>query len=232
MWRSIKKGLWLVVALLLLLIFLYQFWIFMHICWWIGHNPDTTRFMQLRLEQLQQKNPRFKLKQSWVTYGRISPHLKRAIIAAEDAKFVEHEGFDWDGISQAVEKNIKKGKIVAGGSTITQQLAKNLFLSASKSYIRKMQEGVITSMLEYMMSKERIFELYLNVAEWGNGIFGAEAAARHYYGISAAMLDAQQAATLAAMLPNPRFYERHREARGLLKKTNIILSRMHSVEIP
>ena len=111
-------------------------------------------------------------------YERISANLKRAMVAAEDAKFVDHEGFDWDGIQLALEKNQKKGRVVAGGSTITQQLAKNLFLSPSRSYLRKAEEAVITVMLEALLPKRRILEIYLNVIEWGSGVFGAEAAAR------------------------------------------------------
>ncbi|MCE9633201.1 MAG: monofunctional biosynthetic peptidoglycan transglycosylase, partial [Methylophilales bacterium] len=150
----------------------------------------------------------------------------------EDAKFVDHEGFDWDGIEKAFDKNLKKGKIVAGGSTISQQLAKNLFLSGRKTPWRKLEEALITVMLEKLMSKRRILEIYLNVIEWGNGVFGAEAAARHYYKTSAAGLGAEQAAKLAAMVPNPRFYDKHREARGLAKKTGIILARMNQAEVP
>jgi monofunctional biosynthetic peptidoglycan transglycosylase len=167
-----------------------------------------------------------------VPYNKISTHLKRALIASEDAKFVDHEGFDWDGIQKAYEKNMKKGKIVAGGSTISQQLAKNLFLSTKRTPWRKGEEAIITVMLEEVMDKQRIFEIYLNVIEWGNGVFGAEAAARHYYHVSAAQLSAAQAAKLAAMVPNPRYYDTHREAGGLLRKTGIILSRMNDAEIP
>jgi len=167
-----------------------------------------------------------------VPYQRISTHLKRAVIAAEDAKFVDHEGFDWEGIQKAYEKNLKKGKIVAGGSTISQQLAKNLFLSTKRTPWRKIEEAVITLMLEKMMSKRRILEIYLNVIEWGNGVFGAEAAARHYYKTSAAGLGAEQAAKLAAMVPNPRYYDNHRGARGLARKTGIILARVRYVEVP
>jgi monofunctional biosynthetic peptidoglycan transglycosylase len=167
-----------------------------------------------------------------VPYERISVHLKRAIIAAEDAKFVDHEGFDWEGIQKAMEKNQKKGRFAAGGSTISQQLAKNLFLTPSKSYFRKAEEAIITLMLENFWSKRRIFEVYLNVIEWGNGVFGAEAAARHYYNISAAQLGPEQAARLAGMVPNPRYYDRSRGAPGLGRKTAIILGRMPSAEIP
>jgi monofunctional biosynthetic peptidoglycan transglycosylase len=188
--------------------------------------------MEDRLEVLQEKNPNAELKHRWVAYKNISPNLKRALIAAEDAKFVDHEGFDWEGIEKAYEKNLKKGKVVAGGSTISQQLAKNLFLSTKRTPWRKLEEAMITVMLESTMSKRRIFEIYLNVIEWGNGIFGAEAAARHYFGTSAKKLSSEQAAKLAAMVPNPRYYDKHQSARGLNRKTGIILHRMNSAAIP
>ena len=131
-----------------------------------------------------------------------------------------------------MDKNYRKGRVVAGGSTITQQLAKNLFLSSQRSYWRKAEEAVITLMLEALLDKRRIFELYLNVIEWGEGVFGCEAASRRYFGISAAQLDASQAARLAAMAPNPRYYERHPDARGLARKIPIIMARMPSAELP
>ena len=145
---------------------------------------------------------------------------------------MDHEGFDWDGIQKAMEKNQKKGHFVAGGSTITQQLAKNLFLTPNRSLLRKGEEALITLMIEALWDKQRIFEVYLNVIEWGNGVFGAEAAARHYYGSSAAQLSAEQAAKLAGMVPNPRYYDGHRGAPGLGRKTAIILARMPAAEIP
>ncbi len=188
--------------------------------------------MENRLAIMQDKNPDAELKYRWVPYAKISNNLKRALIAAEDAKFVDHEGFDWEGIQKAYAKNLKRGKIVAGGSTISQQLAKNLFLSTKRTPWRKGEEIIITLMLETVMDKRRIFEIYLNVIEWGNGVFGAEAAARHYYRTSAANLSTVQAAKLAAMVPNPRYYDNHREARGLLRKTDIILSRMSAADIP
>jgi monofunctional biosynthetic peptidoglycan transglycosylase len=168
----------------------------------------------------------------WVPYERISPHLKRAVVAAEDSKFLQHEGFDFEAIQRAYEKNLEKGKLVAGGSTISQQLAKNLFLSSEKTPWRKLQEAVITFMLENVMPKRRILEIYLNVIEWGDGVFGAEAAVRHYYGTSAASITAGQAARLAAIIPNPRFYDHKRTTPWLIKKTAIILSRMSSAQIP
>lgn len=223
---------WRVLKWLGIIIVVYQLWIFLHICWWVNHNPSTSAFMEDRLEALQEDNPDAVLKHRWVDYKKISPNLKRALIAAEDAKFVDHEGFDWEGIQKAYEKNLKKGKVVAGGSTISQQLAKNLFLSTKRTPWRKAEEAMITVMLEATMSKRRIFEIYLNVIEWGNGIFGAEAAAKYYYHTSAKNLSAQQAATLAAMVPNPRYYDKHRQARGLARKTGIIEARMNSAEIP
>ena len=164
----------------------WQVWLFGWVLLWKWVDPGTTRFMDIRLAELREKNPKAQLKQQWVPYERISPHLKRAIIASEDAKFVDHEGFDWDGIQKALEKNQQRGQTVAGGSTISQQLAKNLFLTPTKSYFRKAEEAIITLMLEALWSKRRILEVYLNVIEWGNGVFGAEAAARHYFGASAA----------------------------------------------
>lgn len=226
--RWLKRALLLVLGLLVL----WQLWLFCWVLFWGWVNPGTTRFMEIRLAELRQKNPDAQLKKQWVPYKQISVHLKRAIIAAEDAKFVDHEGFDWEGIQKAMEKNQKKKRLVAGGSTISQQLAKNLFLTPNKSYFRKAEEAVITLMLENLWSKERIFEVYLNVIEWGNGVFGAEAAARHYYNTSAAQLGREQAARLAGMVPNPRYYDRNRNAPGLGRKTGIILGRMAAAEIP
>lgn len=210
----------------------YQFWIFGHVVWWVWFNPSNSAFMEDRLETLQQKNPDAELRHKWVRYEQISVHLKRALIAAEDAKFLDHEGFDWEGILNAYEKNLSKGKVVAGGSTITQQLAKNLFLSGRRTPWRKAEEALITLMLENVMSKRRIFEIYMNVIEWGNGVFGAEAAARHYYGTRASYLDAAQAARMAAMVPRPRFYDKVRETPLLEKRTAMILNRMSSAQVP
>ena len=207
-------------------------WYAAHILWWRDHPVGETSFMSYRLDDLRSRNPKAQLRYQWVPYDRIAVSLKRAMVAAEDAKFVDHEGFDWDGIQLALEKNQKKGRVVAGGSTITQQLAKNLFLTPARSYWRKAEEAAITVMLEAMLPKRRILEIYLNVIEWGNGMFGAEAAARHYFGVSAAQLSAEQSARLAAMAPNPRFYERNQGAPGLNRKIGIILARMPSAELP
>ena len=207
-------------------------WYAAHILWWRDHPVGETSFMSYRLDDLRSRNPKTQLRYQWVPYDRIAVSLKRAMVAAEDAKFVDHEGFDWDGIQLALEKNQKKGRVVAGGSTITQQLAKNLFLTPARSYWRKAEEAAITVMLEAMLPKRRILEIYLNVIEWGNGMFGAEAAARHYFGVSAAQLSAEQSARLAAMAPNPRFYERNPGAPGLNRKIGIILARMPSADLP
>lgn len=219
-------------SVLLVVFIAYQSYVLFKLWWWTDHPPTTTAFMSARLAVLREKDAEANLKYQWVAYEKISNNLKRAIIVAEDAKFTDHEGFDWEGIQKAMEKNQKKGKIVAGGSTISQQLSKNLFLSGERSAIRKGEEAMITLMMESVMNKERIFEIYLNVIEWGNGVFGAEAAARYYYGIPAAQLSAEQAAKLAAMVPRPRFYDKNRNAPWLLKKTQIILSRMPQAELP
>jgi monofunctional biosynthetic peptidoglycan transglycosylase len=211
---------------------IYEFWFLAQILYWVDHNPTMTNVMETRLDALRQKDPKAALEQTWVPYGRISSELKRAIIIAEDAKFVEHDGFDWEGIQRALEKNQRRGKFVAGGSTITQQLAKNLFLSGERSLLRKGQEAILASMLEGTMSKRRIFEIYLNVAEWGENVFGAEAAARYYFGISAAVLEPAQAARLAAMLPRPRYYDRNRESAYLTSYTDSILGQMEAAQIP
>ncbi|MDR1646714.1 MAG: monofunctional biosynthetic peptidoglycan transglycosylase [Zoogloeaceae bacterium] len=226
--RLLKWGILLVVGLFLMV----QLWFFGWVFWWKYTPPEETRFMRLRLAELRATRPEAELQYRWVSYANISPQLKRALIAAEDAHFVEHEGFDWEGIQQAMQKNEKKGRFVAGGSTISQQLAKNLFLSPDRSLPRKGQEAIITLMLETLWDKERIFEVYLNVIEWGNGVFGAEAAAQHYYRKSAARLNAAEAAKLAALVPNPRYYDTHRNAKGLARKTSILLKRMSASQTP
>jgi monofunctional biosynthetic peptidoglycan transglycosylase len=216
----------------LLLVFVVQLYFFLMVCWYAVFNPRMTSFMDDQLDALREKNPKAELRHQWVPYQRISNNLKRAVVASEDANFVEHDGVDWDALQKAYEKNTKRHKVVGGGSTITQQLAKNLFLSPSKSYIRKGQELVIAFMLESVLSKERILELYLNVVEFGRGVFGAEAASRYYYKTSAAKLSAEQAARLAVMLPNPRYYDRNRGSNYLARRTRLIMIRMNSADLP
>jgi monofunctional biosynthetic peptidoglycan transglycosylase len=223
---------WRVFLLALIALAAIQFWFLVHVWYWAGNNPESTAFMRARLEILQQDNPKARLRQQWVPYQRISGHLKRAIVAAEDAKFVNHNGFDWDGIQKAYEKNLREGEIVAGGSTITQQLAKNLFFSGERTWWRKAQEAVVAVMIETVMSKRRILEIYLNVIEWGEGVFGAEAAARHHYGTTAAGLSPEQAARLASIVPSPRRYGPASDTAYLQRRTQTLLTRMNSAQIP
>jgi monofunctional biosynthetic peptidoglycan transglycosylase len=230
--KGFARGLKIAFAALFGAVFLVQLWFFAQVVWFARFNPGATAFMEMRLDELQVKNPAAKLEHQWVPYDRISIHLKRAIVAAEDMKFLDHEGFDWEGIQKAMEKNRKRGKVVAGGSTITQQLAKNLFLSGERTWWRKGQEAVITLMIEAVWSKRRILEVYLNVIEWGNGVFGAEAAAHRYFSVSAAQLSPEQSARLAAMVPSPRRYDRVRETPYLTERTAIILGRMNSAQVP
>jgi monofunctional biosynthetic peptidoglycan transglycosylase len=216
----------------LLAVLLVQLYFFAMILWWTQFNPSSTSMMRQQLSALREKNPNAKLEQAWVPYERISNNLKRAVIASEDANFTEHDGVDWEALEKAYERNNKRHKVIGGGSTITQQLAKNLFLSGSRNYLRKGQELVIAYMLESVMSKQRILEIYLNVVEFGRGVFGAEAAARHYYKTSAANLNAGQAARLAVMLPNPRYYDAHRQTNYLARRTGVIQRRMNAADLP
>jgi monofunctional biosynthetic peptidoglycan transglycosylase len=224
---------WLGRALLaaLLLLLFWQAVLFTQVIWWSRFDPDSTSFMRMRLTELRQTDPKATLRHQWVPYERISVHLKRAVVAAEDDRFLDHEGFDWEGIQRALEKNERKGRLAAGGSTISQQLAKNLFLSPSRSWLRKAQEAVITVMIERTWDKRRILEVYLNVVEWGNGLFGAEAAARRYYGVSAAQLGPGQSARLAVMLPNPRRYE-HNYGPRLAAHADRSQRRMAASQVP
>lgn len=230
--RLRKKPVRTTLLTLTVLLCLYQFWLFAHVLWYRGHAPTETSFMASRIAELQKKQPKAQLQYRWVDYSRISNNIKRAVIAAEDSRFTQHHGFDWEGLQGALNKNLARGKIVAGGSTITQQLAKNLFLSSSRNPLRKLEEAVITVMLELTLSKRRILELYLNVVEWGERQYGIEAAARYYYGVSAANLSAYQASRLAAMLTNPRFYQHHPRSGSMARKSATYLSRMRQVRIP
>jgi monofunctional biosynthetic peptidoglycan transglycosylase len=216
----------------ILLVLLVQLYFFGMICWWTWANPGSTSMMRQQLSALREANPNARLEQDWVPYARISDNLKRAVIASEDANFNEHDGVDWEALEKAYERNNKRHKVVGGGSTITQQLAKNLFLSGSRNYLRKGQELVIAYMLETVMDKRRILEIYLNVVEFGRGVFGAEAAARHYFHVPAASLTPAQAARLAVMLPNPRYYDTHRQTNYLGRRTNVIQRRMRAADLP
>jgi monofunctional biosynthetic peptidoglycan transglycosylase len=223
LWKAFCYG----VGTAVLVVAAVQLWFLAHLVYWSNFNPSSTAFMERYLEK-----PGARVRHEWVPYYRISEHLKRAVVAAEDAKFLDHEGFDWEAIQEAMRKNEQRGKVVAGASTITQQLAKNLFLSGSRTWVRKAQEAAITWMMERTLSKRRILELYLNFAEWGEGIFGAEAAARHHFGVPAASLGPEQAAWLAAILPSPRRYERGRQTPYIAGRIATISYRMNGAQIP
>ena len=194
--------------------------------------PHQTAFMRMRMAQLADTRPEVRLDYRWTAYPHISVNLKKALIASEDANFAGHEGFDWNGIKNAMRRNEKSGKVRAGGSTISQQLAKNLFLNEKRSYWRKAEEAAITAMLEATTDKDRIYELYLNVIEWGYGIYGAEAAAQYFYRRPAGSLNKAQAAQLAARVPKPLFYIDSPQDTALRAKTNTILRRMGSATLP
>jgi monofunctional biosynthetic peptidoglycan transglycosylase len=189
-------------------------------------NPKKTALMEYREMASREKRKRYRIDQSWVSLSKVSPYLIKAVLIAEDDKFWRHEGFDYEAIQKAVEKDLKSKRFKVGGSTITQQLARNLYLSPEKSLIRKISEAVITWRMEKVLSKKRILELYLNVAEWGEGIFGAEAASRHYYGKPSSELTPEEAAKLASVLPNPRKYNPAGDQRYVINRSNLIYSIM------
>lgn len=189
-------------------------------------NPKKTSLMEYREAEWAAKGKKRKIYQVWVPYSRISPYMAKAVIIAEDDKFWSHEGFDFEAMQKAIEKDLKARKFKAGGSTISQQLAKNLYLTPKKSPLRKIREAIITRKLEGSLSKKRILEIYLNVVEWGDGVFGVEAAARHHFGKSAAQLTPMEAARLAAVLPNPRRLDASGDQRFVARRANIIYNIM------
>lgn len=229
-----RVGLILLVALLLFV--LYQFSFLVRVVWFNFYNPSSSAVMRQTLAELRQETPNAQLVFEWADYDQISNHLKHAVVSSEDANFLEHKGVEWDAIRSAWEYNkqqaAKGSDKRRGGSTLTQQLAKNLFLSSSRSYTRKGQELILSYMIETVMSKQRILELYLNLAQWGQVDFGAQAAAHRYYKTTANKLSATQSARLAAMLPNPIFYEKKGNTAYLQRRTNTILQRMRQVSIP
>jgi monofunctional biosynthetic peptidoglycan transglycosylase len=189
--------------------------------------PATTAFIELRAREAAAAGKKPRRLQTWVSYGRISPELRRAVLVAEDAAFFEHDGVDYDELQKSIEANWESGEFLRGASTITQQLAKNLYLSPSKNPLRKLRELVIARRLEAELPKLRILEIYLNVIEWGDGIYGVEAASRAYFGVSAASLDASRSALLAAAIINPRLLSPAKPTSRLLRRQQIILRRMH-----
>ena len=195
-------------------------------------NPTSTAFMRLRQAEAERDGRKLRHRHQWVRYSRISKNLQRAVLVAEDSRFFEHEGVDLEEIKKSIEINMDKLGAVRGASTITQQLAKNLYLSPSKDPLRKLKELIIARRLEAALPKARIFEIYLNVIEWGDGVWGAEAAARQYFGIPASALSREQAALLAGAIVNPRVLNPARPNRRLLARQRIILGRMGGVEPP
>ncbi len=214
-----------------------QVYFFLQIAAWQVIDPGPTSFMRAERWRLCGWNVwSCRIERQWVPYGEISRNLKRAVIASEDADFVNHPGYDFDAMLDAWERNKKRGHIVRGGSTITQQLAKNLFLSPEQHYLRKGQELLITWMLEFWLDKQRIYEIYLNSVEWGEGVFGAQAAARHYFKTSAGRLSVGQAARLAAALPAPKCFDKKQYCAhvrvNFRAKAGIIARRMGSATLP
>jgi monofunctional biosynthetic peptidoglycan transglycosylase len=195
-------------------------------------NPSTTAFMELRAREARAEDRRLRKLHRWVPYSRISPSLRRAVLAAEDDGFFRHDGIELAQMRESLETNLKELQPVRGGSTITQQLAKNLYLSPSRNPLRKVKELLIARRLEAELSKTRILEIYLNVIEWGDGIWGAEAASRAYFRTSAASLSREQAALLAAAIVNPRTLSPARPSRRLRRRQQIVLTRMGRVEPP
>ncbi len=191
-------------------------------------NVSGTALMEQRADEAQSQGRPFRIVQRWVPYSKISRNLLNAVIVAEDGTFFSHGGFDWYELQESIERNLDEGRPVRGASTITQQLAKNLYLSTSKSPLRKLKEAVITLRLEEHLSKERILEIYLNIIEWGDGIFGVEAAAQKYFGVSAGSLSREQSARLAAVIPSPLKHSPSSNSRYVLRRSEIILHRMEA----
>ena len=189
-------------------------------------NPKKTALMEYREKEWKEEGKKVRMNQIWVPLSNISPYLLKAVLIGEDDKFWIHEGFDYEAIQKAIEKDIKAGKFKFGGSTISQQLARNLYLSPAKNPLRKIREAIITWRIERVLSKRRILELYLNVVEWGDGIFGVEAASKYYYGKPSSELTPQEAARLAAVLPSPRRYNPAGDQRYVVNRSNLIYSIM------
>ena len=243
--KAVLRWLGLVVLALVAL----QLFFVVRIAAMVAIDPESTSFQRSEAWAQLSTTGRVRWRQEWVPYARISDHLKRAVIASEDDGFVSHDGVDWNAIEQAWERNARAEALaskaqarapdrpvrapkIRGGSTITQQLAKNLLLSGERTLLRKGQEFVLTLLLEQLLSKQRILEIYLNSVEWGDGVFGAEAAAQHYYRKSAARLSTAEAARLAVMLPAPKRFEKAPGSAYLAGRTRTILARMGSAELP
>ena len=229
------------IGLLLAAVLLLQVFFLLRIALMVWIAPESTSFERSQAWAIATHQDRLRWRQQWAPYAHISDHLKRAVIVSEDDIFAQHDGVQWDAIEKAWARNAKaelqasrsgRAPKVVGGSTITQQLAKNLLLSGERHFVRKGQELVLTLMLETLLSKRRILEIYLNHVEWGEGVFGAEAAARHYFGKSAAQLTPWEAARLAVMLPRPRHYEKFPNSEYLATRSEVVLARMGGAVLP
>jgi monofunctional biosynthetic peptidoglycan transglycosylase len=234
-------------ALLLLALLALQLFFVLRIAAMAVLDPQSTAFQRSEAWRIQREQDRLQWRQQWVAYGQISDNLKRAVIASEDDGFSNHDGVDWDALEKAWQKNAKaeartaknaaaakagRAPKVVGGSTITQQLAKNLFLSGERTLLRKGQEFVLTLLLETLLSKQRILEIYLNSVEWGEGVFGAEAAAQRYFRKPATKLTALEAARLAVMLPRPRYFEKLPNSGYLAERAGVIVERLPNAQLP
>ena len=262
--KSTWSALLRLVALLVLATIALQLYFVVRVALMVVIDPQSTSFQRSEAWRLLVEKHQITWSQQWVAYGQISPNLKRAVIASEDAGFVEHSGIEWEAVEKAWERNQKaearieklneqlqrraqkapaarvaptkpvvpvQAKVV-GGSTITQQLAKNLFLAGERNLARKAQEFAITLMLESLLSKQRILEIYLNNVEWGEGLFGAEAAAHHYFHVPARSLGTMQAAQLAVMLPAPKRFEKRPGSAYVIGRAGTVAARMGAVEAP
>jgi monofunctional biosynthetic peptidoglycan transglycosylase len=215
------------------LAFVYQSWIVLSIVRYRSSNPSSTALMEQRASEARSRGEEVKRVQIWVPYDRISRNLTRAVLAGEDSRFLDHAGFDWEEMRKALEEDWNRGQFKRGASTITQQLAKNLFLSTSKNPLRKLHEALITKEMEWILGKRRILEIYLNVIEWGDGVYGAEAASRKYFNTSAAAVSADQAAFLSAIIPGPNgAFNPATHRRRVERRKNLIERLMRHVVVP
>ena len=229
-WRTWLKA---IIAVLLCSMLFYHGIILFRVFRFKTVNPQVTALMQQRMSEASARGEEPKRQQTWVPYERISSNLVRAVLAGEDSRFFDHSGFDWEEMRRALEKDWREGKFSRGGSTITQQLAKNLFLSTSKNPARKLHEALITYEMETILGKRRILEIYLNVIEWGDGIYGAEAAARKYFGVGASGLSVDQAAFLSAIIPSPNgAFNPTKHRRRAERRKNLIERLMRHVVVP
>ena len=226
----LKPVKWFFILLALLTAFVSFFFVSLpNVSYLKEHDPRRTRFMEIYLDKAEKRlgDDAVSIEYEWLSYGRISPHLKNAGIVAEDSAFFDHEGFDWEAMKKAMRRNMEDLSFTRGGSTITQQLVKNLYLTPDKNPFRKIREWIITYQMERTLSKRRILEIYLNVIEWGNGVYGAESASRHYFSKSASRLTASEAAFLAAIIPNPKLYTQKKYERRISRRKSRILARMN-----